>query len=202
MSLFSDIGTMISGAVQTIENVAMTALEAEFAPLEIAQSVANLATQALGQAMQSALQQLQQAGMPNFLANDIQQLINDVMQQLQNPTNPATDSYVNQQAGNQINNLAQSFANSILQSTLQNQQSGGSNGSGGWLIALAKALGKLLDQEAQKLQNMSNAVQNSNNPGQVTQLQAESQLFKLMMDTFSNVIKTIGEGLAGMASKQ
>ena len=217
MSFFSDIGNMISGAVKTLENVAMTALEAEFAPLEIAQSVANLATQALGQAFQSAMSQLQQAGMPNFLANDIQKLLNQVMQQLTNPSNPSTDQYVNQQAGGQINNLAQSFVSQILQQILQNAQSsngsGGTNGSSGsngstpsggsgsWLEALAKALGDKLNQKAQQLQQEGNNTDGST-PGQMTQLQADTQLFTLMMNAFNNLIKSFGEGLAKMADKQ
>ena len=217
MSFFSDIGNMIGGAVQTLENVAMTALEAEFAPLEIAQSVANLATQALGQAFQSAMSQLQQAGMPNFLANDIQKLLNQVMQQLTNPSNPSTDHYVNQQAGGQINSLAQSFVSQILQQILQNAQSsngsGGTNGSSGsngsspsggsgsWLEALAKALGDKLNQKAQQLQQEGNNTDGST-PGQMTQLQADTQLFTLMMNAFNNLIKSFGEGLAKMADKQ
>jgi hypothetical protein len=217
MSFFGDIGNMIGGAVQTLENVAMNALEAEFAPLEIAQSVANLATQALGQAFQSAMSQLQQAGMPNFLANDILKLLNQVMQQLTNPSNPSTDNYVNQQAGAQINNLARSFVSQILQQILQNAQSsngsggthgssgcggsGPSGGSGSWLEALAKALGDKLNQKAQQLQQEGNNTDGST-PGQMTQLQADTQLFTLMMNAFNNLIKSFGEGLAKMADKQ
>jgi hypothetical protein len=217
MSFFGDIGNIIGGAVQTLENVAMSALEAEFAPLEIAQSVANLATQALGQAFQSAMSQLQQAGMPNFLANDILKLLNQVMQQLTNPSNPSTDNYVNQQAGAQINNLARSFVSQILQQILQNAQSsngsggthgssgcggsGPSGGSGSWLEALAKALGDKLNQKAQQLQQEGNNTDGST-PGQMTQLQADTQLFTLMMNAFNNLIKSFGEGLAKMADKQ
>jgi hypothetical protein len=36
----------------------------------------------------------------------------------------------------------------------------------------------------------------------MTQLQADSQLFTLMMNAFNNVIKSFGEGLAKMADKQ
>jgi hypothetical protein len=224
MSITSDIGNMISGAVQGIESAAMTALEAEFAPLEIAQAVTNLATQALGQALQSALQQLQGqggqgGGIPAFLVKDLQKLLNDVMQQLTNPSNPSTNDYVNQQAGGQINNLAQSFVSSILQQMLKDAQSNngdgssstggssgtsgssGTGGSGNWLEALAKALGDKLDQKAQQLQQEANSADGSS-PGQMTQLQADSQLFTLMMNAFNNVIKSFGEGLAKMADKQ
>jgi hypothetical protein len=235
MSILSDISNVISSAVQMVEGAAMTALEAEFAPLEIAQSVTNLATQALGQALLSALPQLQSAGMPGFLAKDIQQLIKNVMQQLTHPSNPATDNHVNKQAGSQINNLAQSLVqgiiNAILQAIQQNKGSGGGSGTGGaqgtggsqgsggatgstgttgstgsqtsgsWLEALAKALGDKLNQKAQQVQSQANSVDGSN-PGQVTQLQAETQLFSLMMNAFNDVIKTIGQGLSTMANKE
>jgi hypothetical protein len=202
MSLFSDL----THIVQDLSKIAMFEVSAELIPLEIAQALSNAITQAVGQAVQQAVQQLEsQMGLPGFLARDIQRLVNDIMRELHNPTNPVAYSCVNQQFGNQINNFSQHLTQSITQGMLQNNASwfgGGCKGSGGWLMALAAILGKLENQQAQKLQQMSNAVQNNNNPGQVTQLSAQAELFGMMMNAFSNVIKTIGEALSSMASKQ
>jgi cellobiose-specific phosphotransferase system component IIA len=73
--------------------------------------------------------------------------------------------------------------------------------SGGWLEALAKALGDKLNQAANTLKNNAGAV-NADNPGQTTQLSAEAAEFSQMMDAFNNVIKTLGESLDTMVRKQ
>jgi hypothetical protein len=238
----------ITNGLQAFEQIGMFALGAEFGALEFAQAINNQAMQSIGQALQSGLQQLQQAGMPAVLVKDLQKLVNQVMQQLQqqtNPTNQAANNSVNQQLGNQINNLAQQLVQMVIQQILQeikNQGSngsagagggkgaggsagaggssgaggtsgaggssgaggtsgtGGTGGSSGWLSALAAVLGKLLDQKAAQLQNEANNVSGAN-ASQVTQLQADTQLFTMMMNAFTNIIQSIGQGFGKMVNK-
>ncbi|WP_266167827.1 hypothetical protein [Dyella subtropica] len=73
-------------------------------------------------------------------------------------------------------------------------------GSGGWLEALAKALGDKLNSAADKLKADAGAV-NSANPGQTTQLSAEAQEFSELMSAVDNVIKTLGGALSETARK-
>jgi cellobiose-specific phosphotransferase system component IIA len=94
-------------------------------------------------------------------------------------------------------NEFQNQASEPLISLLTN--SGGS--SGGWLEALAKALGDKLDQAANTLKNNANAV-SADSPGQTTQLSAEAEEFAQMMDAFNNVIKTLGQAMDTMVQKQ
>jgi hypothetical protein len=94
---------------------------------------------------------------------------------------PIFASTVNQVTNNGI---SRSEANEIVRNALNQFQneaseplvsllcnSGGS--SGGWLEALAKALGDKLNQAANTLQTNAGAV-NADNPGQTTQLSAEA----------------------------
>lgn len=76
-----------------------------------------------------------------------------------------------------------------------------SSGSGGWLEALAKALGDKLNQAANTLKTNAGNV-NADDPGQTTQLSAEAEEFSQMMDAFNNVIKTLGQSLDTMVQKQ
>src|SRR5581483_8656650 len=73
--------------------------------------------------------------------------------------------------------------------------------SGGWLEALAKALGDKLNESANSLKSAAGAV-NADNPGQTTELSAKAQEFAQFMDAVNNVIKTLGEALDSMVRKQ
>jgi hypothetical protein len=95
------------------------------------------------------------------------------------------------------------------------QQAGGSGGSGGdgesWLEAIARAMGQALGTMAQNLVNESNELSslsgNSSGSGAqqfqtvMAQFQAHSQLFGMLSDAFANAIKSIGQGMQTMASK-
>ena len=73
--------------------------------------------------------------------------------------------------------------------------------SGGWLVALAKAFGKIAD--ARPPRNWKAAGENltNENPSEMIEYQAKSQEFSQMMNTFTNAIKTIGEAQANTVRK-
>jgi len=106
--------------------------------------------------------------------------------------------------------------------------SGGTSGAGGtggasggaagsWLEAIAQAMGQALGQMAAKLVQESQNLQNeagsaSGSSGQqqaaeqfqadMSQFQADSQMFSMLSNAFATAIKSIGEGMQTMASKQ
>jgi hypothetical protein len=94
-------------------------------------------------------------------------------------------------------NEFQNQASEPLISLLVNSNSS----SGGWLEALAKALGDKLNQAANTLSSKASSV-NADNPGQTTELSAEAEEFAQMMDAFNNVIKTLGQAMDTMVQKQ
>jgi hypothetical protein len=73
-------------------------------------------------------------------------------------------------------------------------------GGGSWLLALAKALGSMLDQAQNELQQTMDGT-NWKDAGAVAQFQAQSQEFSLLMNTATNVLKTVGDSLSTMARK-
>ncbi|GLQ95576.1 hypothetical protein [Dyella acidisoli] len=99
-----------------------------------------------------------------------------------------------------VRNALNEFQNQASEPLISMLCNGGGN-SGGWLEALAKALGDKLNQAANTLKNNAGSV-NADNPGQTTQLSAEAEEFSQMMDAFNNVIKTLGQSLDTMVQKQ
>ena len=86
-------------------------------------------------------------------------------------------------------------------------------GGGSWLEAIAEAMGNALGQMAQKLVDESNQLQslagNQNDPSGAQQFQAtmakfqaDAQMFSMLSNAFSTAIKSIGDGMTTMASKQ
>lgn len=99
-----------------------------------------------------------------------------------------------------VRNALNEFQNQASEPLITLLTNGGGN-SGGWLEALAKALGDKLDQAANTLKDHAGSV-NADSPGQTTQLSAEAQEFAQMMDAFNNVIKTLGQAMDTMVQKQ
>jgi hypothetical protein len=93
---------------------------------------------------------------------------------------------------------------------LQKNKGAHGGGSGSWLEAIAEAMGNALGQMAQKLVDESNSLQGmAGNPADAQQFQAtmakfqaDSQMFSMLSNAFSTAIKSIGDGMTTMASKQ
>ena len=96
----------------------------------------------------------------------------------------------------------------------QKDKAAGSGGKGGgsWLEAIAEAMGQALGQMAQKLVDESNALQGlagdaSGSGAQefqatMSKFQADSQMFSMLSQAYATAIKSIGDGMTSMASKQ
>jgi len=177
-----------------------------FPPLAIATSLQNLLTQAIGQAVTQAVQQLtQEAGLPKFIAQEINSMVKDAVSQLTQQSDPNCDDQVQQQTGDAFQDFANDFCKDLVNYAAQNMGGSKSKGGGSWFEALAQALGQALDKQAQKIQDLSSQVTDSNakdKPSTMTQLQSESQRMSFMMSAADQVLKTLGEALSTMARKQ
>lgn len=127
--------------------------------------------------------------------------------------------------------LTQSEQNSVMKTVTQSLQSrltdalgadglqknkaaghAAGGGGGSWLEAIAQAMGDALGQMAQKLVDESTSLQglagNADGSGAqqfqatMAKFQADSQMFSMLSNAFSTAIKSIGEGMTSMASKQ
>jgi len=210
MSFLSDIGSAISSAASFVSSAALNVATMAFPPLAIANSAANLLQGAVGQAIGGALQQLcQTAGMPKFIAQEVQNLVKGVLDQLGKPSEPECDHHVKGQMGDTLKDLIKGIMDNIVKTATEEMEGGGKGkkGAGSWYEALAKALGQALDKQAAKIEELSDKVQGmgdskeSDKASVMTDLQAASQKMSFMMNAANDVLKTIGQALGTMASK-
>lgn len=195
-NVFGSIGGAIANAALSVASVA-------FPPLGIATSLGNLLMGGIGQGLGQAVQTLTQiAGMPKFIAQEVQNLIGGVLGQLLQPSDAGCDEHVHGCCTNTLQDFISGFADGIVKHACEEMKGG--KGGGSWYEALAKALGKALDEQAGKVQELSDAVQGKNasdDPSGFTDLQAASQRMSFMMSAADQVLKTLGEGLGALARK-
>jgi hypothetical protein len=134
-------------------------------------------------------------------------------------------SYRNGGLAQSSQNLQSEMANLIDELGAQGQQTDGSSGSGSsnggsaggaagnnWMEAIARAMGEALGQLSQKVVDESNELSseagNSSSSGAqqfqstMAEFQADSQTLSMLSNAFATAIKSIGEGMQTMASKQ
>ena len=76
------------------------------------------------------------------------------------------------------------------------------SGSGEWFEALSEAWGQTLDQQAVKIEAMSDQIGNgTDNPSQITKLTAESMRMSFLANSSSTSIDSVGKALETMARK-
>lgn len=199
-SIVSGVGNLVGAAASAAANVATAC----FPPLQIATSLANLVQQGIGQALGAAAQTLTQvAGMPKFIASEVSDIIGKVLDKLLQPSDPGCDQHVRDQCGPDFSDFLQKFCGSIVENAIEGMKGKG-KGGGSWFEALAEALGKALNEQAETVKNLSNAVTGQkadDNPKGFTDLQAASQRMSFMMSAADQVIKTLGEALNTAARK-
>jgi uncharacterized protein YukE len=124
------------------------------------------------------------------------------------------------QSTQQVSSSIASLINALGATGQQSSSgSGGSSGATGdnWMEAIAKAmgdaLGKLSQQvvdESQQLDSLAGSSSGSSSSGSgaeefqstMAKFQADSQTLGMLSDAFANAIKSIGQGMQTMASKQ
>jgi hypothetical protein len=116
-------------------------------------------------------------------------------------------------------NLQDQMANLIDELGAQGQQTDGSSSGGStsgagnnWMEAIARAMGEALGNLSQKVvdesQQLNSLAGNSSSSGAqqfqsvMAQFQADSQTLSMLSNAFATAIKSIGEGMQTMASKQ
>jgi uncharacterized protein YukE len=212
----------------TILQVAEVAMAAETGGASLAleaassQAMSQMATQAFS----SALSQLGASGDTSNLVNAFSsgfdaatgsaggesELSNQILNSAYQNGGLATS------AGNLSNQMAQ-LIDELGNSGQQNSSSGGTDGSSGkggagnnWMEAIAKAMGDALGKLSQQVVDESNQLDslagNSSSSGaqafqsEMAKFQADSQTLGMLSNAFANAIKSIGEGMQTMASKQ
>ena len=90
-----------------------------------------------------------------------------------------------------------------LAGTRSGRSGDNSSGSGTWFEALARSWGQTLDNQAARIETMSDSVGNmgGDNPSQITKLTAESLRMSFMANSSSSSIDSVGKALETMARK-
>jgi len=193
----------IFGGISPMSIAAEAALGVETGGISV------LAEMAAQQVMLSASQQIvAQLGQESGLSQSIISTAQDLVGGNGDSLSQAISSY-GEQAG--LSTTEQGSLQNEVESIIQGfvQQSGQSNGtqhsgksSGSWLVALAEALGKVADQQADKVTSEAGQLTGQNDkPSDVYRVQGDSQLLNLEMSSFTDVIKTLGEALGQAANK-
>lgn len=170
MSFFSDIGNIVSKAVEIAAPIALATV---FPPAAMMPCLTNLAASTLGNALGGAIGQLgQQCGMPNFLMKDALNLLGKVVQDVLKPADGDCQDHVNDKCGGAVKDMVEEIL-SDFKDALQNYKSeegkkgngkggkgegaGGAGGGGG--IGFRELAAILADLEAKQAKNCANAAQ-------------------------------------------
>lgn len=105
--------------------------------------------------------------------------------------------------------VANDLSNFILQQMEENRESetgerGGvsrGDGEGGWIRAMAEAMGEKLDDAWHEAEGLADKI-NKEDPSTTAEYQGAVQEFNFIMQAFSTAIKAAGEGASAMARKQ
>ncbi|MET0327574.1 MAG: hypothetical protein ABW163_02265 [Luteimonas sp.] len=98
------------------------------------------------------------------------------------------------------------FSASIAQSGIRGLGESSSEGGESWLVALAKGMGAMLGDVAEKMQAAVKKMEGAEKESKAfmeaqTEFQAQSQMFSMLSNTVATAIKSIGEGLTANARK-
>ncbi|PAX07395.1 hypothetical protein [Sphingomonas lenta] len=91
----------------------------------------------------------------------------------------------------------------VAATPLTGNRMGRSGGPGTWFEALAQSWGQTLDNQAARIEQMSDSIssQGQDNPSQITKLTAESMRMSFMANSSSTSIDSVGKALETMARK-
>lgn len=177
----------------------------------IGQAVGNLLNQAIGQAFNQVVDNLvSNHGMPKFLGDEVKAKVGETLGRLQHQVPDAVTTAAKDHFGSAINEIAHNFANDLNNAILSalgkkaaGEDSSGAVGGkggkvagGGWLQAIAAAMGQALGDKAAQMVSLSEKMTNLNQ----TAKEGTEQTSKLA-DAAAGGDRAAGTKLAGAESK-
>jgi len=134
----------------------------EFGPIGsmIGEAIGNMLQQVVTSAVSQAGDQLQQqSGMPPFVNSMIKDAANTQASQSQTNVPADVQQYAQDKYGAIMSDMANQMGSYIASAAAHRHKESGSAGAGGWLEAIAEAMGKCLGQQASNLVALSNKMQ-------------------------------------------
>jgi len=189
-----NIGGLLGGSSGGgILSAALDVASIAFPQLKLATTLLGAFSQAAQSGIQSGLSSaVQSAGLPKFIADM-------VGKELQKVFGDAAQGAGQQDAAGQsfIDKLAEGIAKNLGNEL---EKAGGTSGKKGWLRAIAEALGNVAKKAGDELQSMSQNITKGDSKA-LTEYQAAAQEFSMLMNTFTNTVKTLGEANANATRK-
>ena len=99
-----------------------------------------------------------------------------------------------------VHDLLRQAASDAMETEEAKDAKAGGKG-GGWLRALARALGESADKAAADLEEKAGNLDNAS-PSESAEYSADAQAFSMLMNAINTAIKAIGEALGSVARKQ
>ena len=223
MSFLDNIGSFVGGVV----GGAIGAYIGGPAGAEIGESIGaalgNEIQQAVGDGTKGASDDLaQNHGMPDYVRAQVYDCVDREVRDHRHNVPPEVQQAAREQWGSALQNFQQLFQQYLVRAVLDNmgdqdsKPHGKGGGGGGWLQAIAKAMGHTLGQKAAEMVHLSKEMSSLQQSGggstdaanaqkfneDMTKFQATSQEYAILQNTFSTAIKSLGEALSGMARKQ
>lgn len=172
-----------------------------FPAAQLASSLLSAFSGMMQNVIKGAMQELvKDMGMPKFLADAVNKLVDQIFGGKKGG-GAGADQSIQQMLGDTLKQVGEGLMKGFIESVKDSMNGGqaddgkeakGGSGKGGWLVALAKAFGKLADAAAKELKTQGQNL-SKENPSDMIEYQAKTQEFAQMMNTFINAIKTIGE---------
>jgi hypothetical protein len=153
-----------------------------------------------------------QSGLSDFAKNIMNDAVNQAQSEYQSQeTTPACQNAVDDAFGDEARTqgreIGENLINSIM-SDCDDEKSKAANGSGSWLVALAKGmakiagdhLGKMIQAQQDMEKSSEGAGSDQDKANDFTEaqavFQAESKLFSMAIEATSTALKAVGDGLA------
>ena len=169
MSFFSDIGNIVSKAVEIAAPIALATV---FPPAAMMPGLSNLVTGMLGNALGGAIADLgKQCGMPNFVMKEAQDLLGKVVSQLLKPVDSDCAEHVANKAGGAVKDLVEEILGQFKDALENYKQDkggkgcgkgeGGGKAGGGGAIGFRELAAILAELEQKQAQNCAKAAKNA-----------------------------------------
>ncbi|MBX9401250.1 hypothetical protein K4L06_07980 [Lysobacter sp. BMK333-48F3] len=81
------------------------------------------------------------------------------------------------------------------------KRGGRAGAAGGWLVAFATAMGKLIEKAGEALMNKAEAIGDKPTAADSTELTVQSQMYSMFINAVSTALKTMGEAQGAMAKR-
>ena len=184
---------------------------------EIIKAVGGLFGQAAGKGVEDGADKLcKDHGMPKFVGEAVKKAVKEALAEHDDKSTGSAKDAKDAAAtkfAHAIKEFSEAMSKDLVDETLANK--GESNTSGSWYEALAKALGKMLDKQADKVKAMADKSGGAeggegakggeggqaDKPSDNAELNAASQKMSQLMGMVDNILKTLGEGMSRLSAK-